>query len=205
MTTLEITLRSLKLETPLAISGHSLLQCNLILPRPGIQSRAALKPVALKKGAVSLRRAPFYESALLKEKVDGRFGLQIRLTRPQSNPAATRALQALLATVIEAAGDTLAAQVPVSALRGLVRSPFDQVAEQLEDDTPDFLLTGGLDLESENLEPGEITMPLKLIERLRHNSLPPGPKRRDARKTKTTTYKKGLTIGEAVLAVRSTE
>jgi len=202
MTTLEITLRSLKLNTPLATNGHSLLQCNLILPRPGIQTRTALKPVALKKGTLSLRRAPFYESALLKEKVDGRFGLQCWLTRPQRNPEATRALQALLSSALEAAGDSLAAQLPISTLRGLVRAPFDQVADAFEEDSPDFLLEGGIDLDSEALESGEITIPLKLIESLRHNPLPPGPQNREGRKAKTKTYKKGLTLGEAVIAIR---
>lgn len=99
MTTIEITLRALKLNPPLVSSGHSLLQCQLILPRPGIQSRSALKPVELNKGAVSLRRAPFYAAALHKEKVEGRFALRLQLTRPQRNPAAARALQTMLASV----------------------------------------------------------------------------------------------------------
>jgi len=205
MTTLEITLRSLKLNTPLSGNGHSLLQARLILPRPGIQGRNALKALELKRGTASLRRAPFYEAGLLKEKVDGRFGLQVQLTRPQRNPEATRALQALLASVIDAAGDTLAAQVPLSSLRNLARAPFQQLVDQIEDDAPDFLLEGGLDLDSETLASGTVTVPLQLIETLRHTPVAPGPKSREQRKRKTTTYKKGLSLGEAVLDLQVME
>jgi hypothetical protein len=202
MTTIEITLRALKLNPPLVSSGHSLLQCQLILPRPGIQSRSALKPVELNKGAVSLRRAPFYAAALLKEKVEGRFALRLQLTRPQRNPAAARALQTMLASVIEATGDSLAAQVPLSTLRPLIRAPFDQLADGFEDDTSDFLLDASIDLNEVDLLSQEVSLPLCLTETLRHNSLPPGPQSREARKTKTKTYKKGLVVGEAVIAIR---
>lgn len=204
MQTLEITLRALQLKTPLAISGHSLLQCNLIVPRPGIRNRIALKTLKLRRGVVSYRRTPFHEAVCLKEKIDGRFGIQLHLTRPQRKPEQTHALQTFLAAAIEATGDTLAAQVPLSALRNLVRVPFDQLANQVEDDSPDFLLTGGIDLESETLTPGEITIPLQLTKTLRHTPRPPGPKSRESRKAKTTTHKKGLTIAEAVMAIRIT-
>ena len=205
MTTLEITLRSLKLNAPLSGNGHSLLQTRLILPRPGIQTRNALKALELKRGTTSLRCAPFYEAGLLKEKVDGRFGLQVQLTRPQRNPEATRALQALLASVIDAAGDTLAAQIPLSSLRKLARAPFEQLVDEIEDDAPEFLLEGGLDLDSESLASGTVTVPLRLIETLRHSPTAPGPKSREQRKRKTATYKKGLSLGEAVLDLQVME
>jgi hypothetical protein len=60
-----------------------------------------LKALELKRGMLSLRRAPFYHAGLLKEKVAGRFGLQLQLTRPLRKPEATQALHALLATVID--------------------------------------------------------------------------------------------------------
>lgn len=202
MLTIELTLRALRLDAPFAIKGHSLLLAHLILPRPGIQSRSSLKTLELKRGRTALQRAPFYETALLKEKVDGRFGLQIRLTRPQANLERAQFLQAVLASGIEAAGDTLAAQIPLSSLRGLARAPFDQMAEVVEDDSPEFILEAGIDLDSEALTAGVITLPLKLSETIRHNPLPPGPKSREQRKAKTQTYKKGLTLGEAVLDLR---
>jgi hypothetical protein len=202
MTTLEITLRSIKLNAPLTGNGHSLLQSRLILPRPGIQARNALKALELKRGTVSLRQAPFYKAGLLKEKVDGRFGLQVQVTRPARNPQATHALQALLASVIDAAGDTLAAQIPLSTVRNLARAPFQQLVDQIEDDSPDFLLEGGLDLDSESLTSGSLTIPLQLTETLRHSPVAPGPKSREQRKNKTTTYKKGLSLGEAILDIQ---
>jgi hypothetical protein len=206
MTSLELTLRSLKLSTPLAGNGHSLLQARLILPRPGIQGRHALKALELKRGTVSLRRAPFYQAGLLKEKVEGRFGLQVQLTRPQRNPEATRALQALLASVIDAAGDTLAAQIPLSSLRNLARAPFEQLVDQIDDDAPEFILEGGLDCDSETLTSGSITLPLRLTQTLRPQRTPPQPQLRTRRtpsqSQQSTTYKKGLPLGEAVFDIQ---
>ncbi len=205
MQTIEIELEQLKLETPLNHSGESLLSLNMALPRPGVTHKTALKTITLRKGKTNLARAPFHQRGLLKEKVEGRFGLHLQITAPQAHPEFSRLLRAIAAVGVDSIGDLLGSRIQLSALRKLLDAPFDELADQLEDDQPRFILEGSLDLDSEALTSGELTIPLKLSETLRHNPLPPGPKSREGRKAKTITYKKGLTLGEAVIAITLVE
>ena len=84
-----LSLQTLTLDAPLNQSGECLILTELILPRNGIARKAALKDVRLIKGKRSFARAPFFEKALLKEKVDGPFGLKVSVTRPLSTPNST--------------------------------------------------------------------------------------------------------------------
>jgi hypothetical protein len=203
MQTLEIEIEQLLLQSPLTTSGQSLLAVELILPRPGIAQKTAVKSVALRRGKASFQKKPFYQSGLLKEKVEGRFGLRLQLTRPLAHPALARWLEILAATGVEGLGEFLSAGLQPSALRGLVEAPFEEWADALLDDEADFLLSGGIDLDSAAPIPKQLTIPLQLNRTLRTASLPPGPKSREQRKPQSKTYKKGLTLGEAVLRVRA--
>jgi hypothetical protein len=173
----------------------------MALPRPGIARKTALKTISLRRGKVSLARAPFHQRGLLKERVDGRFGLHLQVTAAESNSAFVHSLRAVAAVGVDGLGDLLGLGLQPTALRHLIDSPFDEIAEQIEDDSPRFAVEGSLDLDSESLPSGLIRIPLQLIERIRQSDTTPGPKARDQRKAKTTTYKKGLTIGEVVLSV----
>lgn len=199
MDKLLIYLDHLSLKEPIKQSGETLALTTLVLPRPGIQKKTALKSFRLQKGKVSLTRKPFYEKALLKEKVDGPFGLTLKITRPVSHGEMQALLRSAVGLGLEVTGDLLARGLSITALRPLLREPFDEFADHLTDDAPDFILEGGFDLDSETMKAGTITMPLKLTQRLRLSSLPPGPKSRNKRKTSAKTYKKGLTIGEVAL------
>ena len=83
--------------------------------------------------------------------------------------------------------------------RDLASAPFDALADQVSDDSPNFIATGGLDLDSETLTAGKISISLKLTKTLRKSDLPPGPKSREKRKTAAKLYKKGTQIGEISL------
>lgn len=202
MKTLLIQLDRLSLQAPLDQSAETLALTSLVLPRPGIQRKTALKPFRLQKGHASLARKAFHENALLKEKVDGAFALTLQLTQPVTHRELQNWLRSLAGLGLEAAGNLLASGLSMSALRPLLRAPFDQLADQLSEDSPDFMLEGGIEWDSETLSPGRIAIPLKLTQRIRQSDLPPGPKARDKRKTSAKTYKKGLTVGEAVFKVQ---
>lgn len=201
MKTITLELSKISLDAPLNRSGEALALATLVLPRPSIQHKTALKPFRLQKGKISFARKSFYEKALLKEKVDGPFGLTLRMTRPVAKPELQSWLRSMVGVGMEAAGDLFASGLPISALRPLLRSPFDELADQVSDDAPEFILRGGIDLDSENLNSGSLTIPLQLTEAIRQSDLPPGPKSREKRKASAKRYKKGQTIGEALLRV----
>ena len=174
----------------------------LVLPRPSILSKSTLKTVELRKGARSFLRAPFYESGLFKERVGGRFGLQVRLTAPQSNPEVQQLIQSMLALGTEAVGGVLAAGYSLAAVRPLIRGPFRELASRIDDSDLDFVAAGGVDLDSGEAMPDTLRIPLKLTRTLRRTSVPPGPKQREARKASVRTYRKDSIVGEVVLGLR---
>jgi hypothetical protein len=194
-----LSLKSLTLDAPINQSGESLILTELILPRSGIAKKSALKDLRLSKGKASLTRAPFYEKALLKEKVVGRFGIKVSVTRPLKHPELNRFLRQLLATGIESASDTLASLlVRAAPLEDVVKKAGDLFADTIGSESPTFIATGGIELDSETLSAGPVTIDLKLEETLRLSDLPPGPKAREKRKTSAKLYKKGSAVGRII-------
>ncbi len=201
MKTLEIALSSIRLDAPLTGNGSTAVLTELIFPRPGIALRSALKTVHLRSGKRSLERAPFYESGLMKENVDGRFGLKVRLTRPQSNPERFARIRGFAALAVESAGDLLAAGSSLSALRPLIRAPFDTIADEFDEQDLEFIAEGGVDLDPGKDFPVTLSLPLKLTRSVRITDLPPGPQQREKRKIRSQSYKKDSIVGEVVFAL----
>ena len=201
-----VSLDSIKLEAPLNQTGESLILTELVLPRNAIARKAALKNLRITKGRRSLVRAPFYVSGLLKEKVDGPFGVKVSVTRPLRHAEFRRLLRGLLATGVESSMDllspVLAAVTGGSILDDLADEAVDRLADSIADETPAFIAVGGIDLESETLENGKITIPLKLTESIRRSAQPPGPKAREKRRSTTKLFRKGSAVGEIRLALR---
>jgi len=100
-----LTVNAIQLSPPINGTGESLLLAELVLPRPAIARRSALKPVRLTKGKRALSRAAFVDKALLKERVEGPFGLRVAVTRPLRQPELAAALRKLLAAGIEDFGE----------------------------------------------------------------------------------------------------
>lgn len=201
-----LSLGKVQLEAPLNQSGECLVLTELILPRNAIARKAVLKEIhlsrsktdALPVAKAGFARAPFYEKALLKEKVDGPFGLKVSLTPPMKHPELYRLLRQLLATGIESSTDLLLSSLAGthSLLGDLLVEAGDHLADQVADDAPAFIAAGGLDLDSASLTSGQIHVPLKLTQALRRSNLPPGPKSREKRRPQTKTYRKGHRIGQ---------
>jgi hypothetical protein len=202
-----LTLQKITLNTPLNQTGECLVLTELILPRNGIATRSALKDLRVTKGKVSFARTPFYEKALLKERVDGLFGIKVSVTRPLKRPELNTFVRQLLAIGVEGLGEAAAlssfpsfsSSVFRKGGRDLASAPFDSLSDRIADDSPSFIATGGLDLDSESLSAGPISIELKLEETLRLSDLPPGPKSRDKRKTAAKSYKKGIAVGTVIL------
>jgi hypothetical protein len=200
-----LSLQAIQLDAPLNASGECLVLTELVLPRNAIARKAALKDVHLSKGKRSFARAPFYEKALLKEKVDGLFGIKVSVTRPLKHPELQKFLRQLIATGIESSTDLLSplfirylppALSRSNVLGDLLEEASDQLTDSITDSSPAFLATGGLDLDSASLTAGKISVPLKLTETIRKSDLPPGPKSREKRKTTAKFHKKGALVGE---------
>jgi hypothetical protein len=179
METLLITMQRLDLEAPFNRSGELLSLTSLVLPRPGIQKKTALKPFRLTKGVANLSRKPFNENALLKEKVDGTFALTLQMTAPAAHSELQKWLRDMAAIGLESAGDLLAAGLETRALRPLLRAPFDQAAETLSDDPPDFILEGSAELHSDTIENAikatAAATPHPALSRVRNENPPPKP------------------------------
>lgn len=200
-----LSLNKVQLEAPLNQSGECLVLTELILPRNAIARKTVLKEIHLSRSKTtglpaakaSFVRAPFYEKALLKEKVDGSFGLKVSLTPPMKHPELNRLLRPLLATGIESSTDLLSSlAVTYSLLGDLLEEAGEHLADLIADDAPAFLAAGGLDLDSDSLASGPIHVPLTLTQALRRSNLQPGPKSREKRRTQTKTYRKGHRIGQ---------
>lgn len=195
-----LTLKSIRLNTPLDLSGDSLVLAELILPRNGIARRAVLKDITLSKGKRSLIRAPFYERALLKEKVDGSFGLKVSITRPLKHPKSIRFFRRLLATGVESSADLFASSIMRhSVFQDVAEEAGEFLADSISDPSPSFIAEGGLDLHSESLQSGSITIPLTLLETIRSSEKVSPLQKREQRKTKTKSYRKGSPAGEIVI------
>lgn len=202
-----LSLKSLTLDAPLNQTGECLILTELILPRPGIARKAALRDLQVTKGKRSLSRAPFYITALLKEKVDGPFGLKVSVTRPLKHPKLDQFIHQLVATGIEGLGEAasfsafpnVSVSVFAKGFRDLIEVPFDEASKALASGSPTFIASGGLDFDSETLTSGSITIDLALEESLRISDSPVGPKAREKRKRSAELYKKGQEIGQVVL------
>lgn len=195
-----LSLHSLQLNAPLDGSGDCLVLTELILPRNAIRSKSVLTPVQLSKGRRSFVRAPFYEKALLKEKVESRFGLKVSVTRPLPYPQFQQLVRQLLATGVESSIDLIAPLLSRQPLAGdLIDEVTDFVADKITDRSPAFIAVGGMDLDRATLASGKIAIPLKLTETIRQSDLPPGPKSREKRKSSTRRLSKGTIIGEISL------
>jgi hypothetical protein len=195
-----LSLNKIRLDAPLGVSGTSLVLAELVLPRNSIQLKSALREVDLEKGKRSLTRAPFYEKGLLKEKVDGPFGLKLSVTRPLPRPALSRFLRQLLGTGIESGADLLG---PLafrnSLISDIVEEAGEYLADAVSDAEPAFVATGGIDLDSEALESGTLNIPLKLSETIRSTNHLKLSEKRAKRRRAAKTYRKGSEIGEVSL------
>lgn len=194
-----LSLRSISLEAPLQISGECLVLTECLLPRNAIARKAALKDVSVTKGQRSFVRTPFYEKGLLKERVDGPFGLKVSLTRPLKHREFNRFLREILATGIEYSVDLL---TPLLKQYAPLDDVFEEGSERIVDgilkDAP-FVAVGGLDLDSRTLDAGILEVPLKLERSIRQATTPPGPKSREQRRSRSILYRKGSVIGKIEL------
>ena len=192
-------LHSLRLDAPLDLSGESLVFVELVVPRPAIARRSTLKPVQLRQGRRSFARQPLYETALLKERVDGPFGLKVAVTRPGKHPEWRRWFRQLLAEGAKSLGDI--GFSGFDFLDDIAEEAFDQLADRIGGDAPVFAAAGGSDLDSETLPSGQLTIPLHLTRRIRSSAHLPLSERREKRKSQAKTFRKGLQVGEVVVEI----
>lgn len=199
---MEVSLKSFVITHPLFASArNTTLSAELVWPRPAISSRVGLLPLELRRGKAALTRRPFYERLLLKEKVDGSFGLVVRITKPGKGPALPPALAEIFSTALSAIGSGLGAPLVNSAIRPIVREPLNQLADVFEDDEPLFIAEAGIDLNAEEDWIGERKFELKTTKTLKIPSEPQaGPRTKTvAKKQKSATVRKGAIIAEVVL------
>lgn len=205
-----ISLHTLTLNAPLNSAGECLVLTELILPRNSIARKSALKDVKLSargKGEArvaqaSYQRAPFYEKGLLKEKIDGPVGLKVSVTRPLKHSELSAFARQLFIAGLESTIDFLpSASFGASLFTDLADEAVDQLEDRLLDDER-FIACGGLDLDSETLVSGPVTIPLKLLQAYRSSQHVPLSQKREKRKTAAKTYRKGTQVGELTLQLQ---
>jgi hypothetical protein len=198
-----ITLENIELDSPLDRSGAALVSVELVLPRPAIALRRALLEVPLRSGKRSMQRANFHEKALLKERVDGLFGLKVAITRPTPPSQFADVLRDILSTGIQNVGDILARMsFTTPPARRIAMMPTDAVADAIQDTSPMFIADGSLDLASDSLTSGILSVPLRLNKTVRESNSPSGPRNRPTRKaTATQVFRKGTPVGTIQLRV----
>ncbi|MBC2601235.1 hypothetical protein [Puniceicoccus vermicola] len=203
---MEISLKSLTLTHPAFATATAVtISAELVWPRPAISARMGFQTFSLRKGKASLRGTKDYERLLLKEKVDGRFGLVIGLTKPGPQWALNSAMAEILGTALSGIGSGLAAPFVSTALRPLLREPFNQLADKIEDDEPILIAEAGIDLHSEDDWVGEHKFELKTTKSLKLPLEPKaGPRTKSvAKKQKFQTIRKGTVIAEVILELRA--
>lgn len=198
-----LTLEKVELEAPLAGNGSVMVMAELVLPRPAIALRRALLEVSLRKGKRSLVKDSFLEKALLKERVDGSFGLKVAVTRPSPPNQFADLLRGILASGIQNAGDILSRMYYTTPpARRLAMGPTDAIAGALNDTGPEYLADGSLDLSSGTLTNGLLTVPIKLNRNLRDSDPPAGPRNRPRTNAAAShVFRKGHAVGQIVLRV----
>lgn len=204
--TLEIYLQSLELEAPFDTKGSLNVVVELVWPRAAIHSRSAVKSVAMQKGKGKLPLKPVYSRLMLKENVDGNFGLTVGITKLQSNPKLAQFINEVLVTAVEATGGALssALELPATALKKVVEAPFDRLADELDEESLELVAKTGFDFNSESSLEGSHVFELKLNRTIRiAPEVKAGPpKGRQKRTTKGETYRKGTKVGTATLRLK---
>lgn len=199
---MEISLKSFVLIHPaFAINGSCAAVAELVWPRPAISSRVGIIPLDLRQGKAVLPKSPAYKRLLLKERVDGNFGLVVGITKPGKGSLLNEAMAEIFSQAFSTIGSGLSAYVGNSALRGLLREPFKQLGYTVEDDEPVLVAEAGIDLDSESDWIGQKKFELKTTKTLRMPTEPKaGPRTKNiAKKQKHETVRKGSVIAEAVL------
>lgn len=200
------SLDKIELQSPLDEDGSILVMAELILPRPAIALRRSVLEVSLRKGKKTLSKAAFHEKALLKERVVGSFGLRVAITRPTPPNQFAELISDILSTGIKNTGDILA-RIAFSTppARRIAMFPSDNVADLIQDNNPRYVAEGSLDLSSESLVAGTISIPIRLNKALRITGGPSGPRnRRPRRQSPTTAFRKGTDVGFIILRLQET-
>ncbi|TVP79704.1 MAG: hypothetical protein EA353_05515 [Puniceicoccaceae bacterium] len=176
-------------------SGSCLVLTECLLPRNAIARKAALKDIQLTQGKRSFVRRPFYEKCLLKERVDGLFGLKVSVTRPLRHREFEKFVRRLLVIGAEHSIDLLSPLIARYApLDEFIDAGSDHLLKSFLQDAP-FIATGGLDLDSATLAAGILRVPLQLEKSIRQSNTAPGPKSREKRRPASVLYRKGSTVG----------
>lgn len=197
-----LTLEKVDLPKPLNRNGKILVLAELILPRPAIALRRALVEVTLRQGKRSLAKAAFFEKALLKERVDGPFGLRVAVTEPTTPNRFGELLNDVLSTGIQNAGDIFARMAfTTPPARRIAMFPTNAVAEAIQDTNPSYIAEGHLDLQSDSLSDGLLDIELRLTQNLREPNRISGPRARRTRRPSSTAFRKGTPAGLVQLKV----
>ncbi|MCC5789689.1 MAG: hypothetical protein JJT75_08640 [Opitutales bacterium] len=199
-----LTLEKIDLSSPLNRNGKVLVMAELILPRPAIALRRALLEVSLRQGKRSLGKASFFEKALLKERVDGPFGLRVAVTEPTAPNRFGDLLSDILSTGIKNAGDIFARMAfTTPPARRIAMFPSDAVAEAIQDTSPKYVAEGSLDLSSDTLTDGSLNIPIHLNQTLRDSRTVSGPRSRRNRRpsSPSPSFRKGTLSGSLTLKV----
>ncbi len=195
--TLEILLNGIELPAFKDVqNGKHLVTVELVCPRPGVASKSAVKPFKFSKGALDCAPMPWIKKIFLKESVEFRFGLCVKVSECVTTAYIESFLRYFVGTALGIGGDAL--EKYIGGYQGdLASIPMDYAKKKLTA-TKDIKIVaeGAVDiLPTELDESSEIEIPLCTLRdvfKMEH-----GPRAKDTPSSRKLLRAAGTAIGKA--------
>lgn len=195
--TLEILLNGIDLSTSSNVqNGKHLVTLELICPRPAVASKSAVKPFKFTKGALDCAPMPWVKKIFLKESVEFRFGLYVRVSESVTAACIENFLRYLVGSAFGIGGDAL--EKTIGGYQGdLATIPMDYAKKKLTAAKDIRIVAeGAVDLmPSELEESSEIEIPLCTLRdvfKMEH-----GPRAANTPASRKLVRAEGTVIGKA--------
>jgi hypothetical protein len=111
-------------------------------------------------------------------------------------------LRDLFARGLEDLGGEIARRVPFGPAGEIVDSLGERFADHIGEDSPNFLAECSLDLDSDGIKDGLVEIPLHLIQTILSSQHLKLSDKREARRGKAKTYRKGTQVGHLTLEMK---
>lgn len=171
------------------------LRFQLVVPRPNVDGRDAVRVIRARKGVTRFGSRPVSERLLFKQTVEGPFGLRVEVSRGFGASALEELVRTAFAGgVEEVVRFAAASQLP--PFRNLMREGGRFLGDLIEEsEAPDLLAVGEADLASDPVE-RRLEVPLKVAATFRTPVVRGGKRPTGGpRRSPQVSYRKGESLG----------
>lgn len=201
--TVVITLESIHLvcagTTKKKETRHALTSV-LIWPRPTIAKKETILTCSLTRGAADLAEAPWHETILFKENVEGKFGLSIEVSEAMSNDVLDTLVRSFASVFLKDASSILGKSD--LAFGDLLSTLFSAAGKTGGTPKTKLIAAGATTLDPADIRDGDsLTIPLVAPRALVETKLEPNPADRGPNRTRKTLLAKDAPNGSATLRI----